>query len=259
MYQIYMYLLALRSELVVLQRTEQILTNKFINAPGGSRPALEMLIKRVDAQLQSTGPRHSLLTNPNPDNESIDGSASRSDSTLEGATVEQVSTWVEQTSREFKQRQSQLQPVMIDLRRLRQEYAEIEAEYTDKKQIFEKQTVGLDIEKQALEKQCDVAQEECLREESRFHYLQNVLSLNKNRIEKVEQEQRWRDGNGRMMRDFTSFKTLYDNKLNQQEQLIKALRKRQRDLKELTESVGDQKKYFHTLDQILSAKLEYDQ
>ena len=215
--------------------------------------------KEVDTQLRSTGPRHRVLTHSSSTTaDDAETGTHLSDVDLKGATAEQLSALLEKTSREFKERQSKLQPVLIDLRQLRQVYTEIEAEYTDKKLIFEKQTVGLDMEKQAVEKQCDIVQEECLREESRFHYLQNLLSVNKIRLERAEQEQHWRDGDGRLMREFTSFKTLYENKLSQQEQLVKTLRKRQRDLKDLSESVGDQKKYFLNVERALSAKMTED-
>lgn len=212
-----------------------------------------MLVKSVETQLRTSGPRHRVRDANDNENASLD------DQDIEGASIDQLSTMIDKTVRDFKLRQSQLQPVMVDLRRLRREYSDVESEYTDKKHVFEKQTVGLEMEKQSIEKQCDSAQDECLKEESRFHFLRNQLSINKIRLERAEQEQRWRDGDGRLNRDFASIKALYENKLVQQEQLVKTLRKQQRDLKELSDSVGDQKKHFLNLEQILTAKLECEQ
>ena len=45
---------------------------------------------------------------------------------------------------------------------------DLEALHTEKKDIFDKIAVGLDLEKTSLEKECDALQEECIREESRY-------------------------------------------------------------------------------------------
>jgi intraflagellar transport protein 81 len=110
--------------------------------------------------------------------------------------------------------------------------------------------------------------DECLKEESRFHYLTHVAEINRIRLERAEQEQKWQNGNGRLMRDFPTYKDLYSvskniiqplgyiftcslwvlqNKLTQQEQLIKQLRKNQRDLKETSDTMGCQKGDFQVL------------
>lgn len=70
-------------------------------------------------------------------------------------------------------------------------------------------TVGLEMEKLSLERECDECQDECLREESRFHYLTQLLAVTRVRLDRAEQERRWRAGEGRLMRDFTSYKELY--------------------------------------------------
>ena len=45
---------------------------------------------------------------------------------------------------------------------------DLEALHTEKKDIFDKIAVGLDLEKTSVEKECDALQEECIREESRY-------------------------------------------------------------------------------------------
>ena len=60
-----------------------------------------------------------------------------------------------------------------------------------------------------------IAQDECLREESRFHHLTSQSSITRIKLERAEQEKKWLAGNGRLLRDFASFKDLYavSNKL----------------------------------------------
>ena len=94
-----------------------------------------------------------------------------------------------------------------------------------------------------------------MREESRFHYLNSLTSIARIKLERAEQERKWQAGDGRMMRDFASFKDLYANKLTQQEQLTKQLRKRQKELKENAAGMTNQKTNFLQLQALLSAKV----
>lgn len=100
------------------------------------------------------------------------------------------------------------------------------------------------MEKQTLERECDSFQEECLREESRFHYLNSLSTIARIKLDRAEQEKKWQAGDGRMMRDFAHFKDLYAHKLTQQEQLTKALRKKQKELKENSGVMTNQKTIF---------------
>ena len=46
-----------------------------------------------------------------------------------------------------------------------------------------------------------------MREESRYHYLNCLVSIAKIKIERANQEKKWQSGDGsRMMRDFSSYK-----------------------------------------------------
>lgn len=163
---------------------------------------------------------------------------------LKGATLEDISAMVESITREFKNKQQQLQPLIAELKSVRQEYLDVESQYQEKKLSYEKVAVGLDMEKQSLEKDCTQFQDECLREESRYHQLQNLISISKIRLARVEQEKKWQAGQGRLMRDFASLKELYANKLAQQDQLTKQLRKRQKELKENAGALTNQKTNF---------------
>lgn len=120
----------------------------------------------------------------------------------------------------------------------------MESQYQEKKLGYEKVAVGLEMEKQMLEKDCHQFQEECLREESRYHQLQNLINIAKIRVARVEQEKQWQSGQGRLMRDFASLKELYAHKLTQQEALTKQLRKRQKELKENSGALTNQKTNF---------------
>jgi intraflagellar transport protein 81 len=129
---------------------------------------------------------------------------------MKGATLEEISAKVEQISREFRSKQTQLQPLIADLKNIRQEYLDIESQYQEKKMGYEKLAVSLDLEKQVLEKECNQFQDDCLREESKYHYLQNLIFIARNRLERCEQEKKWQNGQGRLVRDFACLRDLYN-------------------------------------------------
>merc|ERR1712028_105805 len=73
--------------------------------------------------------------------------------------------------------------------------------------------------------------------------------------DRVAQEVEYERGNGRLLRDFRTYKELYTHKISQQEGLAKELRKRQKHLKE---SEGDnlgQRQMFADMRKLLAAKL----
>jgi len=133
-----------------------------------------------------------------------------------------------------------------------------EADYEERRAQYDKVAVGLDLEKSQLEKECDAYQEECMREESRYHYLNSLTSISRIKLERAEMEKKWQSGDGRMMRDFGSFKDLYTHKLSQQEALTKQLRKKQKELKENSGVMTNQKTNFMHLQALLEAKQRFD-
>mmetsp|Transcript_19163 Transcript_19163/g.20774 ORF Transcript_19163/g.20774 Transcript_19163/m.20774 type:complete len:714 (-) Transcript_19163:78-2219(-) len=235
----------LRSELVVLQRTEQVLKSRDNN--------LEQFLSDLEKQKGVEGYRETqrAIIEMSEKAAEIDQ--------MKGATLEEISSKVELISREFRNKQSQLQPLIAELKNVRQEYLDIESQYQEKKMNYEKLAVSLDLEKQALEKECNQFQEECLREESKYHYLQNLIFISRIKLDRAEQEKKWQSGQGRLVRDFACLKDLYNNKLTQQEQLTKQLRKRQKELKENSNALTNQKSNFANLQLLLDAKVKLAQ
>lgn len=231
----------LRSELVVLQRTEQVLKTRHSN--------LDSFLADLERQKGVEGFRDNqrAMIEMTEKTAEVD--------LIKGSTLEDISMMVEQISREFKQKQSQLKPLIVEVKMVRGEYAQVENQYTETKTKYDKVAVGLDMDKQTLEKECNNFLEDCLREESRYHYLTNLIAISRIKLERLEQEKKWQQGDGRMMRDFKCFKDLYAHKLTQQEQLTKQLRKRQKELKENSGALTNQKSNFLSLQRLLEMKL----
>mmetsp|Transcript_11256 Transcript_11256/g.10886 ORF Transcript_11256/g.10886 Transcript_11256/m.10886 type:complete len:562 (+) Transcript_11256:46-1731(+) len=235
----------LRGELVILQRTEQILKSRDNN--------LDDFLQELERKKGIEGYRDT--------QKSLVEMAERSAEVdqMKGATLEQISDMVGEIGREFKSKQAQLNPLMAELKKVRQQYMDVESEYLTGKNTYDKVAVGLEMDKQALEKECDSFQDECLREESRFHLLTSQCNITRIKLERAEQEKKWLAGNGRLLRDFASFKDLYANKLTQQDQLTKQLRKKQKDLKENAGAMTNQKTNFSNLQALLQAKVRCEQ
>ena len=152
-----------REELVILQRTEQLLKQKDKN------------IDEFNAQLEKA---HGVegFRGTQRDLEDMAEKTAEIDQS-KGMTLEQISSLVEQITREFKQRQSQLQPLMASLKKLRSEYMEVEAVYNEKKATYDKVAIGLDMEKSSLEKECDAFQEEAFAKKVVFTTLTALPTL----------------------------------------------------------------------------------
>ena len=99
-------------------------------------------------------------------------------------------------------------------------------------------------------------QDECLREESRYHYLNTLVSIARQKLERADMEKKCQKGERRLMRDWTSLKELFQHKLSVQDQQVKLLRKQQKDLKESAGAMTNQKTIFRQLQNLLEAKLE---
>lgn len=50
--------------------------------------------------------------------------------------------------------------------------------------------VGLEVERQQLERECNSSQEDALNEESRYHFLQSLCSITEASAQRVRQEER---------------------------------------------------------------------
>ncbi|CAM9525594.1 unnamed protein product, partial [Discosporangium mesarthrocarpum] len=132
---------------------------------------------------------------------------------------------------------------------------EVDTEYQRKKGNYEKVAVGLEVERQQLEQLCQGNEEEALREESRYHFLQSLCTIGKVKVQRVRQEERWEKGDGRLLPDFKCYQDLYTHKLRQQEALSKQLRRQQRTIKETEQTSVKQKHMFTTLHALLKCKL----
>ena len=139
---------------------------------------------------------------------------------------------------------------------MREAFKDLEADYLKKKQVYENTAVGLEAERIKLESDCAAQQNECLREESKFHLLNCMTAVAEAKLQRVHDELGFQKGEGRLLRDFKSYKELYSQKIQQQEQLSKVLRGKQKQLRETTGAHANQRQNFVDLKRLLTLKVK---
>jgi len=232
----------LRTETVVLNRTETILRSRDAN--------LQDFIQKQEQKAGVEG-----FTETVKQLEQVSEQTATLNET-KGKTLEEISKIVTDINQALKERKNKLAPQIKELRAVRQRYQELEQEYLEKKAVYENTAVGLETERIKLEQECSAHQEDCLREESRYHYLHCLLGIADAHYERVQQEMKFEKNEGRLLRDFRCYKDLYQEKLERQERLSKELRKQK---KAITENEGgnlEQRQMFTDLRKLLNCKLQ---
>merc|ERR1711865_1138573 len=232
----------IRAETVVLNRTEQLLRGRDTN--------LNDFLAKQEAKAGVQG-----YTDTEKKLQSV--SEKQGDINMaKGKTLDEISKIVTDINQTLKERKNKLAPQIKELRAVRQRYQEVEQDHLEKKALYENTAAGLETERIKLEQECAAFQEDCLGEESKYHYLQCMMRIAEAHHDRVAQEVEYERGNGRLLRDFRTYKELYTHKISQQEGLAKELRKRQKHLKE---SEGDnlgQRQMFADMRKLLAAKLK---
>jgi len=168
-------------------------------------------------------------------------------------TLEEISRTVADINNTIKEKKGKLAPLIKELRQVRADFSELEKQYNSKKEAYEHTAVHLDTEREKLSTEVGAYNDECKREESRFHYLHAMMASTRNLLRRAERE----DENKNRIGDAQqSYRELYQSRIQQQENLSKTLRERQKMVKESHEGNLEQAVMFNNLNKILHAKIE---
>ena len=126
----------------------------------------------------------------------------------------------------------------------------MEKVYNDKKDHYNRLGSKLRSERQYLETECDVLQKEWLVEERNYHYLSNANEIAKANLEKVRMENKWRNGEDKLLPEFNCLRDLYENKLVQQENMAKQLRREEKSVKENRDENMKQVRFYTDYDML---------
>merc|ERR1719446_1849689 len=141
----------IRSETVLLNRTEQLLKSRGTNLDDF---LADLESKRGVSNYTGTEKRMQEVSE-----------AQASVNEVKGKTLEEISKIVTDINQALKERKNKLAPQIKELRAVRGEYQDIERVYLEKKGMFESTAAGLESERVKLEMQCGRNQDEALKVE----------------------------------------------------------------------------------------------
>lgn len=167
-------------------------------------------------------------------------------------TLEEISKTVSKINDTIKEKKAKLAPLIKELRQVRTDFAQLEAEHNEKKAVYENTKVGLDADKDKLSIEVTAYMEECRREESRFHYLNAMINSTRTMLERATKEAAGRNKIGDMGQ---SYEELYKSRIQAEENQSKILRERQKHVKESHDGNVEQARMFKSLQKLLGCKI----
>lgn len=231
----------LRAESVVLHRTEQILRSRVEN--------LDAFLSELEAKKGVRGYRDTQEKLEKASEQTAEVDA------LKEKTLAEISSMVRDITEELKKRKKELNPQISRLKDVRAAFQQVEGEYNIKKANYDKVAVGLDVERQQLEAECDTFQQEALEEESRFHYLNCLTAMAEATLKRIDDETTWKEGKGRgLLPNFKCYEDLYNNKLTQQQAFSEQLRKQRAQLEKHEGPSMKQRLIYTDVEKLLACK-----
>ncbi|KAK7480473.1 hypothetical protein BaRGS_00028290 [Batillaria attramentaria] len=229
----------LRAESGVLSRTNDILKqrNELINQQLGV----------VESKAGVSGYRQT-----QEDLEKVSAQKSELDE-VKGRTLEDMSEMVRRLHAEIAERRNTLAPVLRVIRPLRERVQELTPEYDNKKQIYERTAAGLESNMSKLEQEVRGYTEECRAEESRYHYLHCMMGILQQQQERIAQEMKAYVSSDQTEKKKT-MREVYTRKIQEQENLGRNLRERQKTVRENHEPNMKQMKMWRDLERLLQCK-----
>ena len=232
---------ALTAESGVLTRTVEILKSRDTN--------VQELVKIMEKKKGVHGYRET--------QEAIeDASAAKSqldDQT--GKKLTDMTSTVNELVATIESKKASLAPVIKEVRPLRQKHQELQAEHAEKKLTYDGVAVGLQSQRSGIEREVNALWEETMAEESRFHYLECMLKSLKLQQERVAAEMKCYISSDPAEKR-KSLRDQYTRKIQEAENLGKALRDKQKEVKETHSSSLGQVKMWNDLHKLLEVKRE---
>lgn len=150
---------------------------------------------------------------------------------VKGRTLEDMSDLVRKLNTSIAAKKANLAPIIKELRPLRQQAQEMQTEYDEKKTSYDTKAAGLESNRSKLEQEVRAYREECSQEESRYHYLNCMLKMIEMQKQRVASEMKAYTSADQLEKK-KAFRDQYTRKLQEQENLGKSLRDRQKAVKE---------------------------
>ena len=232
---------ALKAEFGVLSRTEEILKSRDENVQELAKIIAEKKGVHGYKQTQDALEEVSVAKNE------LDEQKSEILMEMTGK-IEQLNAAVE-TKKAF------LAPLIKEVRPLRQRHREVQAAHTEKKLAYDGLAAGLEGQRSDLDRAVRAYWEETMAEESRYHYLLCMKKSIELQQERVAAEMRCYVSSDPVEKR-KSRRDQFTRKIQEQESLGKALRDKQKEVRETHSDVMRQVKMWKDLKRLFEAKRE---
>ncbi|GFR67031.1 intraflagellar transport protein 81-like protein [Elysia marginata] len=172
---------------------------------------------------------------------------------LKGRTLDDMSEMVRRLHAEIADRRNTLAPILREIRPLREKVQELTPEYENKKQVYERQQAGFDSNMSKLEQEVRGYSEECKAEESRYHYLNCMMKVLLVQQQRVAAEMKAYVSSDAQEKKKT-FREIYGKKIQEQENMSRGLREKQKMVRENHEPNMKQMKMWRDLQRLMDCK-----
>ena len=172
-----------------------------------------------------------------------------------GEVLDEMSRGIEQLTAAIESKKAFLAPLIKEIRPLRLKHQEIQAQHAEKKIAYDGMAAGLEAQRSNLEKEVRAYWEETTAEESRYHCLQYMLKSVKLQEQKVAAEMQCYVSSDPAEKR-KSLRDQLTRKIQEQENLGKALRDKQKEVKETHGDAMKQVKMWKDLKKLFEVKQE---
>lgn len=172
-----------------------------------------------------------------------------------GEVLEEMSKGIEQLTAAIESKKAFLAPLIKEVRPLRLKHQEVQAQHSEKKVAYDGMAAGLEAQRSNLEKEVKAYWEETTAEESQYHYLQYMLKSVQLQEQKVAAEMQCYVSSDPAEKR-KSLRDQFTRKIQEQENLGKALRDKQKEIKETHGDAMKQVKMWKDLKRLFEMKHE---
>ncbi|XP_064615158.1 intraflagellar transport protein 81 homolog [Liolophura sinensis] len=172
---------------------------------------------------------------------------------MKGKTLEDMSEMVRQLNATIARKKGALAPVIKELRPMRQRCQELTVLYEDKKAAYDTCSAGLESNRSKLEQEVRTLHEEVSAEESRYHYLNCMMAIIKIQKQKIDDEMKAYTSSDPQEKRRT-FREMYTKKIQEQENLGKGLREKQKTVREQHGPNMKQMKMWRDFESLMACK-----
>ncbi|XP_045314706.1 intraflagellar transport protein 81 homolog isoform X4 [Leopardus geoffroyi] len=172
---------------------------------------------------------------------------------MKGRTLDDMSEMVKKLNSLVSEKKSALAPVIKELRQLRQKCQELTQECDEKKSQYDSCAAGLESNRSKLEQEVRGLREECLQEESRYHYTNCMIKNLEVQLRRATDEMKAYVSSDQQEKR-KAIREQYTKNIAEQENLGKKLREKQKAVRESHGPNMKQAKMWRDFEQLMECK-----